>query len=145
MGDAEAVNLAKKQEKRKKERERKKEKVRLLKEAAKAAQTSDMNLTPTNSVSSSSEMESPLLLDQRSARIYPLGIANKCAFTIEEDRMMKLNEEMEKHLDMSQVLHAKSAKGKLSQIYKNRRDTFFKTENMLADTGCSYNICGEQM
>merc|ERR1711888_109984 len=126
------------------------EKERLLKEAAKAAQTSDMNLTPTNSVGSSSEMDSPLLLDQRSARIYPLGIAKKCAFTLEEDRMMKLNEEMEKHLDMSQVLHAKSAKGKLSpilqgQIYKNRRDTFYKTENMLADTGCSYNICGEQI
>merc|ERR1712030_3012 len=79
--DAEAVKLAKRQEKRKKERERKKEKERLLKEAAKAAQTSDMNITPTNSVGSSSEMDSPLLLDQRSARIYPLGIAKKCAFT----------------------------------------------------------------
>ena len=64
--------------------------------------------------------------------------------------MMKLNAEMEKHLDMSAVLNAKSAKGKLSpilqgQIYKNRCDTFYKTENMLADTGCSYNICGEQI
>ena len=93
------------------------------------------------------------MLDQRSGRIYPQGIAKKCAFTLEEDRMMRLNAEMEKHLDMSQVLHAKSVNaksGKLSpilqgQIYKNRCDTFYKTENMLADTGCSYSICGEQI
>merc|ERR1711888_2683 len=148
--DAEAAKLTRKQEKRKKERERKKEKVKQLKEAAKAAQTSDLNLTPTNSMSSSSEMDSPRMLDQRSARIYPQGIAKRCTFSLEEERMMKLNAEMEKNLDMSAVLNAKSAKGKLSpilqgQIYKKRCDTFYKTENMLADTGCSYNICGEQI
>merc|ERR1711888_547617 len=69
---------------------------------------------------------------------------------LEEQRMMKLNEEMEKEMDMSAVLNAKSARGKLSpilqgQIYKKRGNTFYKTENMLADTGCSYNICGEQI
>ena len=109
--------------KRRRERERKKEKEKLLKEA-KAAQSSDMKPAPTNS--------------------------KKCAFTFEEDRMLKLNGEMEKHLDLTQVLHAKSAKGKLSpilqgQCFKNRRDKFYTTENMLADTGCSYNVCGEQI
>merc|ERR1712082_509323 len=64
---------------------------------------------------------------------------------------MKLSAEMEKNLDMSAVLNAKSVKGKVQnpilqgQIYKNRGDTFYKTENMLADTGCSYSICGEEI
>ena len=55
--DAEAAKLTKKQEKMKKERERKKEKVKLLKEAAKAAQSSDLNLFPKNYVNSSFSLE----------------------------------------------------------------------------------------
>ena len=74
-GEAEAAKLTKKQEQRKKERERKKEKIKQLKEAAKAAQSSDLNLSPNNS---SSEMDSPRVLDQRSSRIYPQGIAKRC-------------------------------------------------------------------
>merc|ERR1711888_246999 len=148
--DTGAAKLTKKQEKRKKEKAKKKEKMKLLKEAAMAAQSSDLNLTPNNSVGSSSEIDSPHMMDQRSARIYPQGIAKRCTFNLEEQRMMKLNAEMEKEMDMSAVLNAKSARGKLSpilqgQIYKKRGDTFYKIENMLADTGCSYNICGEQI
>ena len=88
-----------------------------------------MNLAPTNSVSSYSEIDSPLLLDQRSARVNSLEIAKKCAFTFEEDRMLKLNDEMEKHLDLSQVLHAKSAKGKLSPILQGQSTTILSTDN----------------
>ena len=146
--DAEAAKLTKKQEKRKKERERKKEKIRQLKEAAKAAQSSNLNLSPNNS---SSEMDSPRVFDQRSSRVYPQGIAKKCNYSREEERMMKLGAEMEKNIDMSAVLNAKSGKGKvpspvlMGQIYKNRGDTVFRTESMLADTGCSYCICGEEI
>ena len=114
--DAEVAKLVKKAEKRRKERERKKEKEKLLKEAAKAAQSSDRNPAPTNSMSSYSEIDSPILLDQRSARVNPLEIAKKCVFNFEEDRMMKLNDDMEKNLDLNQVLHAKSAKGNLNPI-----------------------------
>ena len=62
--------------------------------------------------------------------------------------MLKLNDDMEKNLDLNQVLHAKSAKGNLNpviqgQCFKRRLDKFFVIENMLADTGCSYNTCSE--
>ena len=91
LKDAEAAKLTRKQEKRKKERERKKEKVKLLKEAAKAAQSSDLNLFPKNYVNSSfsleekrmiklnteilspnnssSEMDSPRVFDQRTSNL----------------------------------------------------------------------------
>ena len=149
--DAENAKAAKKSEKRKKERERKKKKEKLLKEAAKAAQASDRTPAPTNSMSSYSEVDSPNLNDQRLARVNPLEIAKKCVFNFEENQMLKLNEVMEKNLDLNQVLQAKSAKGVnlnpviQGQCFKRRLDKFFVLENMLADTGCSYNICSEQI
>ena len=149
--DAENAKAVKRAEKRKKERERKKEKEKLLKEAAKAAQTSDRTPAPTNSMSSYSEVDSPNLTDQRLARVNPLEIAKKCVFNFEENQMLKLNEDMEKNLDLNQVLQAKSAKGGnlnpviQGQCFKRRLDKFFVLENMLADTGCSFNICSEQI
>ena len=102
-------------------------------------------------MSSYSEVDSPNLTDQRLARVNPLEIAKKCVFNFEENQMLKLNEDMEKNLDLNQVLQAKSAKGGnlnpviQGQYFKRRLDKFFVLENMLADTGCSYNICSEQI
>ena len=78
-------------------------------------------------------------------------MAKKCVFNFEDKQMLKLNEDMEKNLDLSQIMQAKSAKGgNLNPIiqgkrFKKRLDKFFVLENMLADTGCSYNICSEQI
>ena len=65
--------------------------------------------------------------------------------------MLKLNEDMEKNLDLNQILLAKSAKGGnpnpiiQGKCFRKRLDKFFTLESMLADTGCSYNICSEQI
>ena len=65
--------------------------------------------------------------------------------------MMKIHEEMEKNLDLNQVLNAKSAKvvnpspviqGK---CFKTQGTKDFTWEALIADTGCSYNICSERI
>ena len=39
------------------------------------------------------------------------GMAKKCVFNFDEKQMMKMHEDMEKNLDLNQILNAKSAKG----------------------------------
>ena len=45
------------------------------------------------------------------ARVNSLEIAKKCVFNFEEKQMLRLNEDMEKNLDLNQIMQAKSAKG----------------------------------
>ena len=58
---------------------------------------------------------------------------------------------MEKNLDLNQVLNAKSAKGVnpspviQGKCFKTRGAKYFTWEAMIADTGCSYNICSEKI
>ena len=79
------------------------------------------------------------------------GMAKKCVFNFDEKQMMEMHEDMEKNLDLNQILNAKSAKGGnpspviQGKCFKKRLDKFFTWEAMIADTGCSYNICSEKI
>ena len=65
--------------------------------------------------------------------------------------MMKMHEEMERNLDLNQVLNAKSAKGAnpspaiQGKCFKTRGSKIYSWETLIADTGCSYNICSERI
>ena len=89
-------------------------------------------------------------MDTRSARVNP-GIAKKCGFNFDEKQMMEMHEDIEKNLDLNQILNAKSAKGGnpspviQGKCFKKHLDKFFTWEAMIADTGCSYNICSEKI
>ena len=106
-----------------------------IREAAKAAQTTDK--TPISSTSSCSEVDSPVITDTRSARVNP-GMAKKCVFNFDEKQMMEMHEDMEKNLDLNQILNAKSAKGGnpspviQGKCFKKRLDKFFTGEAMIA-------------
>ena len=106
--DIEKAKAAKRAEKKKEKRKKKKVRDKQLREAAKAAQTT--NKTPISSTSSCSEVDSPVITDTRSARVNP-GMAKKSIFNFDEKQMMKMHEDMEKNLDLNQILNAKSAKG----------------------------------
>ena len=85
------------------------------------------------------------------------GMAKRSIFNFDEQQLMKRHEEMESSLDMGQVklaverLSARSAKGAnpspamQGKCSKTRGSEICSWETLIADTGCSYNICSERI
>ena len=90
------------------------------------------------------------MLDARAARVNQ-GMAKRNIFNYDEQQMMKMHEEMERSLDLGQVVSARSAKGAnpspamQGKCSKTRGSEIYSWETLIADTGCSYNICSERI
>ena len=111
-------------------------------------------LTPNLISSSGSEMDSPIMLDARATRVNQV-VAKRSLFNFDEQQLLKRHEEMENSLDMGQVKldveRLGAAKGASpspamqGNCSKTRGSEICSWETLIADTGCSYNICSERI
>ena len=110
-------------------------------------------LTPNLVSSSSSEIDSPIM-DARTTRVNQV-VAKRSLFNFDKQQRLKRHEEMENSLDMGQVKLAVERMGTAKRASpspamqgncsKTRGSEICSWETLIADTGCSYNICSEKI